>query len=78
MLSKVLQIWGETVGDHVANHVQPVLISQDTLVVEVDQPAWSTEVSFMASRILATLERQLGSHVASAVKARVRGRSGVE
>jgi predicted nucleic acid-binding Zn ribbon protein len=77
-LSRVAEIWDAAVGAQVANHVRPAAITDDTLVVDVDQPAWSIEVNFMAPRILATLEAQLGNHVASAVKARVRGRSGVE
>ena len=77
-LARVVEIWESAVGSQVAKHVHPAAIENDTLVVDVDQPGWSIEVNFMASRILTTLHERLGNHVASAVKARVRGRSSVE
>lgn len=78
LLAAVVEVWVETVGTHVANHVQPRGITDDTLLVDVDQPAWSTEVTFLAEHILSGLRARLGEHVATFIKARVRGRSDVE
>jgi predicted nucleic acid-binding Zn ribbon protein len=76
LLSRVVDVWPETVGDLVAAHVRPTLITDDTLYVDVDQPAWSTEVAFMAGRILEGLQTRLGKPVATFIKPRVRGGSG--
>jgi predicted nucleic acid-binding Zn ribbon protein len=76
LLSRVVDVWSETVGALVAAHVQPTSIANRTLFVDVDQPAWSTEVAFMAGRILEGLQTRLGEPVAAFVKPRVRGGSG--
>jgi predicted nucleic acid-binding Zn ribbon protein len=78
LLSEVIRIWEGAVGTHVAAHVTPTAIHQDTLFVTVDEPGWSTEVAFLAEPILSGLQERLGRPVAHFVKARVRGRSGVE
>jgi predicted nucleic acid-binding Zn ribbon protein len=78
VLSKVLEVWVDTVGEHVAKHVKPTAIAQGTLLVDVDEAGWSTEVTFLAGRILTNLEQRLGEPVATQVKARVRGGSSVE
>ena len=78
LLSRVNDVWESAVGTHVAGHVHPVSIANDTLYVNVDEPAWSTELTFIATRILTTLEDRLGQHVATFVMPRVRGGSGVE
>jgi predicted nucleic acid-binding Zn ribbon protein len=78
LLSRVNDVWESAVGTHVAGHVQPTSIANDTLYVNVDEPAWSTELVFIATRILTTLEDRLGQHVATFLKARIRGGSGVE
>lgn len=78
LLSSVNDVWESTVGSHVAEHVRPVSIANDTLYVNVDEPAWATELAFIAARILTTLEDRLGQHVATFVMPRVRGGSGVE
>ena len=39
--------WDEAVGDAVAAHVQPVKLDGTTLVVEVDDPAWATQLRFL-------------------------------
>jgi predicted nucleic acid-binding Zn ribbon protein len=78
LLAKVAEVWESTVGTQVATHVRPTSIANDTLYVDVDEAGWATEVSFLAARILSGLEERLGQRVATFIKPRVRGRSGVE
>lgn len=47
--------WDETVGDAVARHVQPVKLDGTRLTVEVDDPAWATQLKFFE----ATLRQRL-------------------
>ena len=51
----VFSRWEELVGQPVATHVRPVKIDLGTLVVEVDDPAWATQMKFLESDLLARL-----------------------
>jgi predicted nucleic acid-binding Zn ribbon protein len=48
----VFSRWTELVGEPVAAHVRPVKIDRGTLVVEVDDPAWATQMKFLESDLL--------------------------
>ncbi|HEY5662476.1 MAG TPA: DUF721 domain-containing protein [Ilumatobacter sp.] len=43
--------WAEAVGEQVAAHVTPVKLDDAVLVVEVDDPAWATQVKFLTPMI---------------------------
>ncbi|MEY2581966.1 MAG: hypothetical protein QOE09_1815 [Ilumatobacteraceae bacterium] len=47
--------WAEAVGDAIAGHVRPIKLDGTTLVVEVDDPAWATQLRFLE----ATLKQRL-------------------
>ena len=47
--------WVDAVGERVAQHVTPVKLDEATLVVEVDDPAWATQVKFLTSMIIERL-----------------------
>jgi predicted nucleic acid-binding Zn ribbon protein len=41
--------WEEIVGPQIAAHVVPIRLDGDLLVVEVDDPAWATQVKMLTS-----------------------------
>lgn len=43
--------WAEAVGEQVAQHVTPLKLDEGVLVVEVDDPAWATQVKFLSATI---------------------------
>ena len=43
--------WTEAVGEQVAKHVAPRKLDEGTLIVEVDDPAWATQVKFLTPMI---------------------------
>jgi predicted nucleic acid-binding Zn ribbon protein len=47
--------WAEAVGDAIAGHVRPIKLDGTRLVVEVDDPAWATQLRFLE----ATLKQRL-------------------
>ncbi len=47
--------WRDAVGDQVAEHVRPLKLDERVLVVEVDDPAWATQVKFLSSTIIEKL-----------------------
>ena len=64
--------WEEAVGPQIAAHVRPVRLEHGVLLVEVDEPAWSTQVRFLSDDIRRRLREESGVEVA-AVEVRVRG-----
>jgi predicted nucleic acid-binding Zn ribbon protein len=43
--------WDDAVGPTVAAHVRPVRLDNGVLTVEADEPAWATQVKFLAGTI---------------------------
>lgn len=52
--------WDDAVGPAVASHVQPVKLDGTTLVVEVDDPAWATQVKFLEMTVRTRLKEVAG------------------
>ena len=55
--------WAEAVGDAVARHVQPVKLDGTTLIVEVDDPAWATQLRFLEATVISQLHDVAGATV---------------
>ena len=55
--------WDEAVGEQVAQHVRPVKLDGGVLTVEVDDPAWATQVKFLSPMIIARLAEIAGATV---------------
>jgi predicted nucleic acid-binding Zn ribbon protein len=51
------------VGDGIADHVTPQRLEKRTLTVEVDDPAWATQLKFLESQLLSTLKEHVGDEV---------------
>jgi hypothetical protein len=62
-VGSVFSRWEELVGTGVARHTRPRRLGGGTLVVEVDQPAWATQVRLLAPRILARLGETTGDPI---------------
>jgi predicted nucleic acid-binding Zn ribbon protein len=63
--------WAEAVGDAVANHVKPVKLDGTKLVVEVDDPAWATQLRFLETTLKQRLLEVAGATI-DTIEARVR------
>jgi predicted nucleic acid-binding Zn ribbon protein len=63
----------EAVGAAVAVHVQPLKLDGRRLVVEVDDPAWATELRFLEHTVRARLREVAGAEI-DALEVRVRRR----
>jgi predicted nucleic acid-binding Zn ribbon protein len=59
-VSGVFGRWDEAVGVQVAAHVRPMKLDEGTLVVEVDDPAWATQVKFLRAMIIERLGEVAG------------------
>ncbi len=55
--------WEEAVGAAVAAHVQPVKLDGARLVVQVDDPAWATQLRFLEQTVKERLRAVAGASV---------------
>lgn len=70
-LSKVVDRWPEVVGESVASHATPVAVRNGALIVEVDDPAWATQLRWLGADLLARLRDAVGGPVAERLEIRV-------
>lgn len=62
-VSGVFGRWDDAVGAQIAAHVTPVKLDEGVLLVEVDDPAWATQVKFLATTITERLIEVAGVRV---------------
>lgn len=65
--------WDEAVGEAVAGHVRPVRLDEGVLTVEAADPAWATEVKFLAPTIIERM-REVADVSLERLEIRVAGR----
>ena len=63
--------WEEVVGGALAANVRPVRLERRVLLVEVDDPAWATQVRYLSSDLMARLAEVTGVAV-DGIEVRVR------
>ncbi len=64
---KAFLAWDEVVGE-AALHARPFRFRGSTLLVEVTEPAWLTELSMRKTDILQRLEREVGEKVVQDIR----------
>lgn len=55
--------WEDSVGEYVARNARPLRFDDGVLTVEVDEPAWVTQVQFMSGEIIRRLAEVAGVDV---------------
>jgi predicted nucleic acid-binding Zn ribbon protein len=70
-LGRLFAHWSEIVGAGMAEHVRPVRLDGEALVVSVDHPAWATQVRRMGDQLLDRVAEETGAARASRVEVRV-------
>jgi predicted nucleic acid-binding Zn ribbon protein len=64
--------WTDIVGAAMADHVQPIRIDHEALVVSVDHPAWATQVRRMGDDLLTRVVEETGTTRPARLEVRVR------
>ena len=59
IVESVFAHWDDLVGDVIGAHARPVSITDGTLLIEVDEAAWLSELRWMADE----LQRQLAERL---------------
>lgn len=65
--------WADLVGESVAAHVKPLKWDGATLVVEVEDPSWATQMRFLEADLLRRVNEVSGT-VVERLEIRVRRR----
>jgi predicted nucleic acid-binding Zn ribbon protein len=64
----VIGRWEELVGAELAAHCVPESFAEGELVVRADSSAWATQVRWIAQRILARINEELGTATVTALR----------
>jgi predicted nucleic acid-binding Zn ribbon protein len=57
---KPLIMWDKVVGPEIRKHTRALKVRGDKLFVEVDDPIWAQELSFLRGKIIEKLKRETG------------------
>ncbi len=71
VLAAVFSRWEALVGPDVAAHAAPRSLRDGCLVVEVDHPAWATQLRYLAGQLLAQVRAEAGADAVTSVRVSV-------
>ena len=74
VLEAVFGCWADLVGPAVAAHARPASLAGGVLVVNVDEPAWGSELRYLAPQLLSRIAAALGTGTVTRMEVRVRPR----
>ncbi len=74
VIEKVFSRWSDVVGPAIAANARPLSLADGTLVVGAEDPAWASQLRYLASDLLARIEQVAGPGVVGCVEVRVRPR----
>jgi predicted nucleic acid-binding Zn ribbon protein len=66
----VLANWGQVVGLEIAEHCQPVSLTDGELVIVAESTAWATQLRLLTKTVLARVREHAGEGVATKVVVR--------
>ena len=72
-LKTVFGDWRAAVGDAVADHAEPVSLTDGVLVVAVEQPGWATQLKLLAPELIGRLNDRAGAGTVKSLEVRVKG-----
>lgn len=72
VVTTVFDRWGELVGEHLVDHVRPLAVQGTTLVVVVTEPAWASQLRWLAPDLCATADHLIAPGAITTVEVRVR------
>ena len=70
-MGAVFSRWEAAVGSAIAAHARPVGLHDGVLTVAVDDPAWATQLRFLANDIVGKIAAVAGPNVVGRIEVRV-------
>jgi predicted nucleic acid-binding Zn ribbon protein len=55
VLAAVFSRWETLVGTEISEHAKPRSLHEGTLILEVDHPAWASQLRFMSEELIASI-----------------------
>jgi predicted nucleic acid-binding Zn ribbon protein len=71
LVAAVFAHWEQLVGPDIAAHAQPRSLRDGVLVVAADQPAWATQLRYMATDLLARVRSEVAAEEITEIQIRV-------
>jgi predicted nucleic acid-binding Zn ribbon protein len=71
LLAAVFARWEQLVGPDIAAHAQPRSLRDGVLVVIADQPAWATQLRYMAAELLDRIRAETAAEEIAEIQIRV-------
>jgi predicted nucleic acid-binding Zn ribbon protein len=72
-LTRILARWPEMVGAVVAEHARPRSLREGVLTVEVDAPAWATQLRYLEAELVARVDREVAAGAVGHIRVVVAG-----
>jgi predicted nucleic acid-binding Zn ribbon protein len=72
-LAELENAWRDVVGAQLAAHARVRSVRDGEAVIEVDGPAWATQVRYLAREVLEGLDERLGSRAITGFRVVVKG-----
>lgn len=73
---RAVELWPDVVGERIAARARAVGFRGGVLVVEVENPVWMSELTYLRKRLIEELNRQLGRDIVQEIHLRPAGRRG--
>jgi predicted nucleic acid-binding Zn ribbon protein len=71
-LGQLFARWRDIVGPAMAEHVEPVRVDSEVLVVAVDHPAWATQIRHLGDDLLDRVAAEAGVARPTRLEVRIR------
>lgn len=68
VVTSVFSDWEEIVGEVIAAHARPQRIAKGELVLEVDDPAWASEMEWLGEEIVRRIRTSVETEEITSVK----------
>ncbi len=68
VVTSIFSDWEEIVGEVIAEHARPQRISNGVLVLEVDDPAWASEMEWLGEEIVRRITVAVATEEINAIK----------
>jgi predicted nucleic acid-binding Zn ribbon protein len=76
VLASLFSRWEQLVGREIAAHARPRSLRAGVLSISVDQPAWATQLRFLAGDLLARLQAETDAAEITEIRIGVEAQSG--
>lgn len=65
---KALKLWGEIVGDSIANNTEPMSVKNGTMVIKTTNPVWKQELQIQKTEIIKKLNYRLRKNIIKEIR----------